>query len=111
MISVMMCDDHLSALDAILGELGKDEKYTISGRAASGEECIQLIDNGLIPDILILDISMPNGIPRAREWRLGFSRHPCSCHRPVPEPRRRSPSLGLYYLVPGRHARASPRSA
>ncbi|MBX9734456.1 MAG: response regulator transcription factor, partial [Chitinophagaceae bacterium] len=31
-------------------------------QASNGKECIQFIDDGLIPDILLLDVSMPNGM-------------------------------------------------
>ncbi len=62
MISLMMCDDHIETLDITLGEFINDERFTISGKVTSGEECINLIDNGIIPDLLILDISMPKGM-------------------------------------------------
>lgn len=62
MISLMMCDDHLSILDTVLGDLSNDTRFTICGKASSGQDCINLINNNSIPDVLILDISMPNGM-------------------------------------------------
>jgi DNA-binding NarL/FixJ family response regulator len=62
MISIMMCDDQIMFLDLVLDYLSKDPDFNIINRAASGDECLELIYNGCVPDILILDISMPNGI-------------------------------------------------
>lgn len=61
-ISVMMCDDHVQIRDSILQTLEQEFSFEICGRASSGKECIELINSGIKPDILILDINMPNGM-------------------------------------------------
>jgi DNA-binding NarL/FixJ family response regulator len=58
----MMCDDQVMVRDLVLDYLNKDPDFTIINSAASGEECFDLIKKGPTPDILLLDISMPNGI-------------------------------------------------
>jgi two-component system response regulator NreC len=49
-------------LDLVLEYLSKDPDFNIINSASCGDKCLELIYNGCIPDILILDISMPNGI-------------------------------------------------
>ncbi|TXT31728.1 MAG: two component transcriptional regulator LuxR family [Chitinophagaceae bacterium] len=61
-VSVMMCDDHVQIRDSILQTLEQEFSFKICGRASSGKECIELISSGIKPTILILDISMPNGM-------------------------------------------------
>lgn len=62
MIRLMLCDDHLAFLDGVIEVLKKYPNFEVIGKATSGNECIQLISEHLQPDILLLDISMPNGI-------------------------------------------------
>jgi DNA-binding NarL/FixJ family response regulator len=62
MIKLMMCDDHALMRDGILSFLKSETGVEIIGKASSGEECLAIIQSGLIPDILILDINMPKGI-------------------------------------------------
>jgi DNA-binding NarL/FixJ family response regulator len=58
----MLCDDHLGFLEGVDEVVKKFDDFKVVGKATSGEECIKQIDNGLHADILLLDISMPNGI-------------------------------------------------
>ena len=53
-----MCDDH-SGLITTIGELLGKENFEVIATTFSGEACIKAIDSGLIPDVLILDINMP----------------------------------------------------
>ncbi len=62
MIKLMLCDDHLGFIEWGIEILKKYPDFEIIGKATSGEECIKQIDDGLVPDILLQDISMPNGI-------------------------------------------------
>lgn len=62
MITLMLCDDHLGFLEGVDEVVKKYADFKIVGKATSGEECIKLIDSGLHADIILLDISMPNGI-------------------------------------------------
>lgn len=54
----MMCDDHVMVMDKI-GDLLRKENFEVIATTLSGEACIKAIDSGLIPDVLILDINMP----------------------------------------------------
>lgn len=58
----MMCDDHVMVRDLVLDYLSKDSDFTIINSAANGEQCLDIIKKGPTPDILLLDINMPNGI-------------------------------------------------
>lgn len=58
----MLCDDHLGFLDGVDEIVKKFPDFKIVGKATSGEDCIKQIDSGLLADIILLDISMPNGI-------------------------------------------------
>ena len=53
-----MCDDHVMVMDTI-GDLLRKENFEVIATTLSGEACIKAIDSGLIPDVLILDINMP----------------------------------------------------
>ena len=54
----MMCDDHVMVMDTI-GDLLRKENFEVIATTLSGEACIKAIDSGLILDVLILDINMP----------------------------------------------------
>lgn len=58
----MLCDDHLIVREGIAEVISRFENCKICAHANSGEEAISLIKDGVIPDILLLDISMPPGI-------------------------------------------------
>lgn len=62
MIHIMLCDDHLIVLEGIAEVISRFENCKICAHANSGEEALSIIKKGTIPDILILDISMPPGI-------------------------------------------------
>lgn len=62
MITLMLCDDHKCFLEGLVELIKSNLDYKIIGIATKGESCIQQINDGLVPDILLLDISMPNGI-------------------------------------------------
>ena len=70
----MMCDDHVMLRDMILGVLEKEHGFSVCGRVQSGEDCIRQIEQGCIPDLLILDISLPEmpGYEVARYLREKF---------------------------------------
>ncbi|TAG12471.1 MAG: DNA-binding response regulator [Sphingobacteriia bacterium] len=62
MVSVMVCDDCASLLDFVVRAIAEFSDFKVVGKAASGEECIELIEKGNIPDVLLLDVSMPKGM-------------------------------------------------
>jgi DNA-binding NarL/FixJ family response regulator len=71
---VMLVDDHPLIREAIGHLIAGAPEFELIGEAADGAECLARIDE-LHPDILILDIAMPemNGEQVARELRR---RHP-----------------------------------
>ena len=58
-IRIFLVDDHQLVRDGIKALLMSAENLVILGEAASGKECFEKIA-GLPPDILILDISLPD---------------------------------------------------
>ena len=59
MNKIMMCDDHAMVMNT-MGDLLRRENFEVIATTVSGKACIEAIESGLIPDILILDISMPD---------------------------------------------------
>jgi len=55
--TVMIVDDE-PAVRRVTGALLRAERYAVS-EAANGEECVAQIDNGLRPDLILLDYHMP----------------------------------------------------
>lgn len=58
MTSIMMCDDHTLVMNA-MGDLLRKVNFKVIATTLSGKACIEAIQSGLIPDVLILDINMP----------------------------------------------------
>lgn len=59
MPSIMMCDDHAMVMNT-MGDLLRKENFKVIATTLSGKACIEVIQSGLIPDLLILDINMPD---------------------------------------------------
>ncbi len=59
MPSIMMCDDHAMVMNA-MGDLLRKENFKVIATTLSGKACIEAIQSGLIPNVLILDINMPD---------------------------------------------------
>ena len=66
-LRVLLADDHQEMLETLVGIL--EDEFQIVGTAENGMRMLELAAN-LTPDIVVLDISMPevNGIEAA--WRL-----------------------------------------
>lgn len=62
MIKVMICDDHKLFREGLMMLINKLQTFEIIGLAGTGEEVIDFIDSGVIPDILLLDINMSPGM-------------------------------------------------
>ena len=69
-IRVILADDHVFVRDGIKSLLENEANITVVGEATDGLEALSLIDS-LQPDLLILDIRMPNmtGIEVVEELR------------------------------------------
>ena len=58
-IKILIADDHAIFRDALRKLLGSDKEITIVGEARNGAECIEKLGE-LKPDILLLDLRMPD---------------------------------------------------
>jgi DNA-binding NarL/FixJ family response regulator len=72
-IRIMLADDHPLIREAIGHLVNSAPEFELVGEAASGKECLARVAE-LRPDILVLDIAMPemNGEQVARELRHRF---------------------------------------
>lgn len=59
MNKIMLCDDHAMVINT-MGNLLREDNFEVIATTFSGKACIEAIESGLIPDVLILDISMPD---------------------------------------------------
>ena len=59
MIKILIADDHVIFRDGLRKLLDSDDELTVVGEAASGGECIKMLAK-LKPDILLLDLRMPD---------------------------------------------------
>ena len=76
MIRILLADDDILALNRLSGLLGWNEYgYEIVGQALGGNDCLKLVKE-LSPDVLILDIDMPdrNGVEVTKELHRQQSR-------------------------------------
>jgi DNA-binding NarL/FixJ family response regulator len=67
-INVLLADDHLLIRDGLTYMLKSFERYEVCGYAGSGIEVINLLKQGLKPEVILMDIEMPlmNGIETTR---------------------------------------------
>lgn len=63
-INVVIVDDHKMVREGIKQLLEFDGKIKVVGEAGNGLECVELLNTGKLPDVLLLDINMPemNGL-------------------------------------------------
>ncbi|MET0204880.1 MAG: response regulator transcription factor [Casimicrobiaceae bacterium] len=57
-IDVLVVDDHPLFRQGVVSSLGSEPGLAIAGEASSGEEALRLAQE-LLPDVILLDISMP----------------------------------------------------
>jgi DNA-binding NarL/FixJ family response regulator len=69
---ILIADDHAMVRDGLKNLLSQNAEYTVIGEAASGREALLMYES-LKPDLLVLDISMPdmNGMDVANEILSG----------------------------------------
>jgi len=67
-ITIMLADDHPLLRQALAGILNKQADFEIIAEAGDGEEAVKLATE-LVPDVVIMDISMPklNGLEATRQ--------------------------------------------
>jgi len=58
-ISIILVDDHKIVRDGIKALLSEEADIIITGEAASGDECIQLVEKSM-PDVILMDINLPD---------------------------------------------------
>lgn len=63
-IRVVIADDHKMIREGIKQLLEFDGKIKVIAEAGNGRECVELLENSVLPDVLLLDINMPemNGL-------------------------------------------------
>ena len=58
-IRILIADDHPMFREGVAQTLAGEKDFTIIGQASSGEETFDLAAE-LLPDVLLLDITMPD---------------------------------------------------
>lgn len=74
LIRVLIVDDHAAIREGLRALLEREEDIEIVGEAGNGEEALRLVKE-LLPDVILLDIAMPDlrGTEVAKEiqsWEL-----------------------------------------
>ncbi len=66
--SIILADDHPVVRKALRNDLEKEADFIVLAEASDGEEAVRLVDE-FIPDVIIMDIGMPNvnGIEATRQ--------------------------------------------
>jgi DNA-binding NarL/FixJ family response regulator len=57
-VDILIVDDHLLMADGLEQILQQESHYRIIGKALNGKQLMQML-NGVYPDLILLDISMP----------------------------------------------------
>lgn len=73
---LLLADDHLLLRDALANLINTFDEFSVILKAANGREVIEAIKNDAKPDILLMDLNMPeiDGYETAR-WVV--KQHPC----------------------------------
>jgi DNA-binding NarL/FixJ family response regulator len=74
MVRVLIADDHLLFAEALEAILSIDGRIQVVGRAADGQQAVQLAGE-LRPDVVLMDLSMPraDGFDATRQIRQANS--------------------------------------
>jgi DNA-binding NarL/FixJ family response regulator len=72
MIKLIVVEDNPIVLDGIVQLIKLQKDMTVIGEAANGYQALQLLEDGLSPDIVLTDLNMPglSGIDLARQIRI-----------------------------------------
>ncbi|MBC7451468.1 MAG: response regulator transcription factor, partial [Cytophagales bacterium] len=70
-IRILIADDHILIRDGIKALLQQEPDFEVCGEASDGIELLELLSE-VVPDIIVLDLSMPgkNGIEIIKEVRI-----------------------------------------
>jgi DNA-binding NarL/FixJ family response regulator len=75
MIKIVIVDDHDLFREGIRAILEKDPSFSIVGEAGEGQEAIRLV-NEVLPDVVLVDISLPGGIGGLEAAEVMVADHP-----------------------------------
>jgi DNA-binding NarL/FixJ family response regulator len=66
-IKILLAEDHAVVRESIRESLSREAEFNVVGEASDGEEAVRLAQK-LVPDVILMDISMPvlNGIEATR---------------------------------------------
>lgn len=56
---IILADDHILLRDALANLINGFQEFNVIAKAADGSEVIELIESGIQPDILVMDLNMP----------------------------------------------------
>jgi DNA-binding NarL/FixJ family response regulator len=59
-INIIIADDHTIVLDGLKAILKSEGDIVVVGEATDGAKVLELIKAGTVPDVVVLDINMPN---------------------------------------------------
>jgi two-component system invasion response regulator UvrY len=59
-IKIVLADDHIVLRDALASSIDAAEEFEVIGKAGDGRELLDFMDKGELPDVILLDLSMPN---------------------------------------------------
>jgi len=70
-IKILLAEDHAVVRESIHESLSREPEFNVVGEASDGEEAVRLAQK-LVPDVILMDISMPvlNGIEATRQIKL-----------------------------------------
>ncbi len=76
MLKIVLVEDHQIVRDGIKTLLEREEDFQVVGEAGNGLQALAILEAGMEPDILLVDISMPemDGISLSKEVRDRFPR-------------------------------------
>ena len=57
--NIILADDHILLRDALANLIDGFQEFNVIAKAANGSEVIELIESGMLPDILVMDLNMP----------------------------------------------------
>ena len=76
MIKILLAEDHTIVRNGVRTILEAEEDMEVLGEATNGYEALDLLNEGVGPDVILTDISMPemDGLELARRVK---AQHPC----------------------------------